>query len=321
MVPPQYPCEIWLQIFRLACVDDGTTGRSLSLVCRFFRDVSREAKLQSLAIFGVEEMIKFSTILETLPEQDRKVRHLFMSTETAAMRHEGGASQQGRFERTQPYELDRHRYELAVKVWRRLLTFLSTSLTTLYIFSIRLARSSLLAPVTLPFLVELHIAGPFPACYDIDPIPTFPTLRHLHFSGFHGCPVDVFSSVAQQAPQLMCLHLKPAQFSRNLCHDLQTIFHQKNKSSSSRTSGCGMSATVSMPSTFQKVFVYPGPEPSGLDAAGALDIHRYSIQKLGLLSNLQNSKLALADPHSLLTLDDALEQWEAIVQFHLSDNS
>ncbi|KAK7060901.1 hypothetical protein VNI00_000634 [Paramarasmius palmivorus] len=319
MNPDQYPCEIWLQIFRLACVDDGTTGRSLSLVCRFFREVSKEVKLQSLAIFGVEEMIQFSEILETLPEQDRKVRHLFMSTEIASMRHRHDASP--RFERTQPYELDRDRYEYAVRVWGRLLSDLSTSLDTLYVFAIRLARSSLLAPVTLSCLTELHIAGPFPACYDMNPIPTFPILSHLHLSGFHGFPIDVFRSIVSQAPRLVGLHLKPAQFSRNFCNDLLAVFQPKrnpshSKSGSSNSSGCTKSKTgaapVCMPSTFQRVYV---TEPSGVD--DATSIHKESVHRLRLLSSKPSSKLVLAPPAPLLSLDAALEQWEAMIRLRV----
>ncbi|KAG7444345.1 uncharacterized protein BT62DRAFT_1077693, partial [Guyanagaster necrorhizus] len=47
------PCEIWLEIFKLACTDGGSTGRSLSLVSRVFYDLAKETRFHSVFVYDV----------------------------------------------------------------------------------------------------------------------------------------------------------------------------------------------------------------------------------------------------------------------------
>lgn len=78
---PMYKCptEVWLQIFQAACTDDGSTGRAISLVCRFFHEVSREVRLQSITVVGVPQIVACAKMLERTPPNFRRVRHLFVS--------------------------------------------------------------------------------------------------------------------------------------------------------------------------------------------------------------------------------------------------
>ncbi|KZP02951.1 hypothetical protein FIBSPDRAFT_769676, partial [Athelia psychrophila] len=46
--PVSFPFEIWRPIFRLACVDDGTTGCSLSIACKYFREASAPYRYYSI---------------------------------------------------------------------------------------------------------------------------------------------------------------------------------------------------------------------------------------------------------------------------------
>lgn len=73
------PVEICLHIFQFACTDDGKTGRSLSLVSRSVHDLSREAKLQSISVVGLGQILGFAALLDSTPAKYRRVHHLFLS--------------------------------------------------------------------------------------------------------------------------------------------------------------------------------------------------------------------------------------------------
>ncbi|KAJ3482179.1 hypothetical protein NLI96_g7151 [Meripilus lineatus] len=72
------PLEIYLDIFALACTDDGQTGCSLSLVSKAFADISRPVQLRSVALYGSSQISKFVSMLEKRDPRDRKVRNLFV---------------------------------------------------------------------------------------------------------------------------------------------------------------------------------------------------------------------------------------------------
>ncbi|KDQ63974.1 hypothetical protein JAAARDRAFT_99488, partial [Jaapia argillacea MUCL 33604] len=72
------PQEIWEYIFKLACVDGGTTGRSLSLVSKDFRVASQSARFHSVAIDGDEQAVSFASLIRSLPPDLRCVRHFFI---------------------------------------------------------------------------------------------------------------------------------------------------------------------------------------------------------------------------------------------------
>ena len=72
------PVEIWHLIFSLACTDDGSTGRSLSLVSTHFRDISAPFKYQSIAITHWSQIIAFSHFFCKLPASQKRTRFLFV---------------------------------------------------------------------------------------------------------------------------------------------------------------------------------------------------------------------------------------------------
>jgi hypothetical protein len=74
----QVPVEIWHLIFSLACTDDGSTGRSLSLVSTYFRDISAPFKYQSIAITDWSQIIAFSQFFCKLPASQKKTVYLFV---------------------------------------------------------------------------------------------------------------------------------------------------------------------------------------------------------------------------------------------------
>ena len=73
------PLELHSQIFEYACVDDGTTARSLSLVSRYIRAVAEPFRYQSLSVAGIDSLLQLARTLEELPAHRRRVRHLFLS--------------------------------------------------------------------------------------------------------------------------------------------------------------------------------------------------------------------------------------------------
>lgn len=72
----QIPIEIWHRIFHLACIDDGTTGRSLSLVSKHIRTISEPFQLYSVCLANPNQAARFASYLQTAPKHLRRVVHL-----------------------------------------------------------------------------------------------------------------------------------------------------------------------------------------------------------------------------------------------------
>jgi hypothetical protein len=73
-----FPVEIWHHIFSLACIDDGSTVRSLSLVSTHFRELSALFKYRSIAISRWSQIIAFSQVFCKLPASQKKTVALFV---------------------------------------------------------------------------------------------------------------------------------------------------------------------------------------------------------------------------------------------------
>jgi hypothetical protein len=61
-----------------ACMDDGSTGRSLSLVSTHFREISAPFMYQSIAITHWSQIIAFSRFFCKLPASQKKIAALFV---------------------------------------------------------------------------------------------------------------------------------------------------------------------------------------------------------------------------------------------------
>lgn len=70
MHPVAFPFEVWRPIFRLACVDDGTTGCALSRTCKYIREASAPYRYHSIAIAlkGLASLLLFEELLRSSPE-------------------------------------------------------------------------------------------------------------------------------------------------------------------------------------------------------------------------------------------------------------
>ncbi|KIM83602.1 hypothetical protein PILCRDRAFT_56875, partial [Piloderma croceum F 1598] len=72
------PPEICSRIYALACVDDGTTGRALSLVSKYINETSKYTKFQSVAVRSLTQALAFADLLEQSSPGDHRVCHLFI---------------------------------------------------------------------------------------------------------------------------------------------------------------------------------------------------------------------------------------------------
>ncbi|KAF7308359.1 hypothetical protein HMN09_00684400 [Mycena chlorophos] len=72
------PAELLTEVYRDACTDTGSTGRSLSLVSRYIRATSAPLKYQSLALFGRKQILEFASRLDNL-KLPPKTRWLYIN--------------------------------------------------------------------------------------------------------------------------------------------------------------------------------------------------------------------------------------------------
>ncbi|TFK69274.1 hypothetical protein BDN72DRAFT_617703 [Pluteus cervinus] len=77
----ELPPEVWGRIFEYTCMDDGTMGRSLSLVSIFFHHASAP-KFQSIAVKPghLRHILKFLEVLQKATPIQRRVRYLFLGS-------------------------------------------------------------------------------------------------------------------------------------------------------------------------------------------------------------------------------------------------
>ncbi|KAG6856826.1 hypothetical protein H0H87_000303 [Tephrocybe sp. NHM501043] len=75
-----FPPELHSYICNLACIDDGQTVRALSLVSKYFCEISRPFLYQSLSISGSIQITTLATTLQNTAPHLRSIRHLFLST-------------------------------------------------------------------------------------------------------------------------------------------------------------------------------------------------------------------------------------------------
>jgi hypothetical protein len=75
------PPEILYNIFAYASLDDGFTGRSLSVVSKYIHQTSQPVRFQSIALRHHEQIMAFANIVERTPSNLRRVCHLFISTQ------------------------------------------------------------------------------------------------------------------------------------------------------------------------------------------------------------------------------------------------
>ncbi|KAG6917379.1 hypothetical protein DXG01_002758 [Tephrocybe rancida] len=163
------PPELHSYIFQLACLDDGRTVRALSLVSKYFREVSRPFLYQSLSISGSAQITTLASVFQNTAPHLRTVRHLFLSTHT----NSADAAYPPK-----PKPIDTADSAAILKI-------ISLSAPTLETLSFVSAS---------PSMSTMHISRLFRT--------SFPSLRELSISGFYPFP-----TAPGKMPRLERLHL------------------------------------------------------------------------------------------------------------------
>ena len=162
------PVELHAHIFGLASTDDGWTIRALSMVSRYFWEVSRAYLYQNVSVSGTDRVFALLDRLETLPPRLRQIRHLFL-TDVPSTSPKITAPQ------------------LSQQETQAVIRLISLAAPTLHSFSFvpsaPFSSTSLIARVfrtSFPLLKSLTISGfyPFPSAPG-----KFPSLKHLSLNG------------------------------------------------------------------------------------------------------------------------------------------
>ena len=182
--PAIYKCpnEILDEIFSIACMDGGATGRTLSIVSKRICEVSKVSKYQTLLV-NQHQLRSLALVLHSLPLSARRVVHLVI--QSSNWQPHVQASYYDRF-----FDIDKN----------RVLALVAHSLHTLEVWA---NHAQFFFPITLPSLRVLILGGSArvekhskreAACY--------PALKHFYLSIRHyDCDFNLLL-VTRTAPAL-----------------------------------------------------------------------------------------------------------------------
>lgn len=282
------PVEICNEIFRLACSDNGYTGRSLSLVSKFVRETSQASKLQSLSVIGYEQLIGLASALDNIHPTLRQVRYIFISAHARRTAFDPKA-----------LAPEYTRRESAYAAFARILRAISPTVEILHAFFIFYRQFPLL-PVSLPLLHELTLHGPLEvreAAPDTQSIQ-FPSLRHLHLTSFYS-PTHLFQQILKLAPSLLHLRISAPEHSETFVSELQMTLETSN-------------ANEMLPSGLDKIFVHCPIEPKD-NWMNMMSLYEQTMQDLTRLAR-EHERLILLSPLRIglfrtVSIQDAEVAW------------
>jgi hypothetical protein len=237
------PSELWTKIFSFACLDDGTTGRTLSVVSNYVHHVSKPAKFQSIVLRGLHQTVAFLALLQATPEHHRRVYHLF-----AYESHEDF----GFFGERQWIE------DSMSDVLNKILHIVSPTLQTL---AIRFDHSSMcpLYPLELPVLEELTIFSTRIDYSYIEPITPLPRLKQVHYAGKFGqYDLGIFSALCELAPHLTHFRYSGIHATSDVALDLEAVVDGNQSSSNCSRLPATVSMVVVQPDTMDNHAIH-GP--------------------------------------------------------------
>ncbi|KAF8647068.1 hypothetical protein AX16_006903 [Volvariella volvacea WC 439] len=203
------PPELHAYICQLACTDDGSTVRALSLVSSYFGEVARRFALQSISVTGWPQISQLSARLKQRSPQTEPIRNLYLSAQDLE---------------SSP-DTDSESYTNSV------LQLVSSAAPTLETLVLVLGSCPSSIPllsriyrIQFPVLRELSISGfyPFPSTRG-----SFPSLTHLHLNGNRN-PYGLFSTGALKAafPILSCLRVSGLNLATTFLQELEGAIHE-----------------------------------------------------------------------------------------------
>ncbi|KAJ7184909.1 hypothetical protein C8R46DRAFT_938886 [Mycena filopes] len=218
------PVELHSKIYRLACKDDGTTGRALSRVSTRINAVSAPYRYQSLVVCGPTQLQKLVDRLRAVPRELRRIRYLFVYDQSAL--RDRPAPRASVFLQDARKEAKADEEELRTWVYpadlaSNLVEILSMAQETVEILSVVSVKEGSEGPLlfqgSFPALEHLTIRGPHP----IPTSPTFaPLLTTLHLTG-DALPRRFADTLAQNHPALSRLRLSRFNINRRISEALQ----------------------------------------------------------------------------------------------------
>jgi hypothetical protein len=208
------PPEICHKIFTEACLDDGSTARSLSLVSKYIHEASNPTRFQNIALRGYKQITAFADILGRTPPHLRRVCHLFISSRNLASTEKvymsGSSVMMGApwrendlygrniFEQERLFQQEKSIFAAI----DRILLLIAPTVETLALFFTYEWRSVLLS-LSLPNLTELTIRGSYfiPETKDA-PLVLLPSLRYLHIGERRQLSAGLMQYISKAAPSL-----------------------------------------------------------------------------------------------------------------------
>lgn len=243
-----YPPELHSYICSLACTDDGYTARSLSLVSRYFSQISLPFQYQSVCVSNASQIQSLASKLRDMPSHLRRIRHLFISDDGC-----GG-------------ERDRVVNSIII-----ILTFAAPTLETLtFVATSPNTSTSLIARlfrIRFPRLYELTVSGhyPFPSTPSC-----FPSLERLHLLGNrnpHG--LLGLGGLETVMPNLTHLRVSGLNLAVSFSQEVQQAFTSSLAGEDNDDDGECM-FPVKLSPKLQEISIQCGPVPSsGRPNAGA----------------------------------------------------
>ena len=277
------PAEICSEIYAFACVDDGRTGRALSLVSKYIRESSKPYKLQSISVIGYNQLLAFADLVENTPLHLRQVKCIFLSAHPRSTASDPKAL-------TPEYA----RRQQAYAAVGRILKAISSFVTIVHAFFV-FYRPFPLLPVSLPALVELTVHGPTETSIDIDENIQFKSLKHLHLSSF--CSPFYIRSVSKLTPSLAHLRLSAPEHSVNFVLELKTILDNTESV---------------LPPDLERIFIHLPTQPKD-NLMGMLDTYGSTVSALNSIASVHD-RIILLPPLRLgmfrtISIQDAEEAW------------
>lgn len=199
------PAELLHRIALFACTDGGRTGCSLSLVSRYFRDVTQLVRYQSVALTGEDGIKCFANITASLDAR-ANVYHLFIGVYSDSADEDDDA-----------FEHKTSVIEILRKVARTLITLF-----------VHIPSWSFQLPCVFPMLEDLTI--PY-FCEgfskDENPEPSLPRLLRLHVTSYDSpgrLLRPIWVRLATSAPTLEQLRISGFKRDGNLENFIRAIF-------------------------------------------------------------------------------------------------
>ncbi|PIL30388.1 hypothetical protein GSI_07573 [Ganoderma sinense ZZ0214-1] len=190
------PNEILDLIFSEACVDDGFTGRSLSLVSKRIHDTSRRYTFQSIALYGPHRISSFAHVLDKADLKYHTIRHLYLADRSRFW-------VEGRPDQDKKRDTPPARIRLLSRPSRPQDRLPIPQMLTLLLFD-KYDEQPLSDAISLPRLHELTVHDPSLARIP-SPLPRCLSLRRLHVIFALGRPWT--AAMSHLAPHLTHLRI------------------------------------------------------------------------------------------------------------------